>query len=215
LAQLFPKWTNYIGPGSAAGALVLLCVVVGFFWFYGSPKFTEVGYRPVQPVNYSHKLHAGDLGIDCRYCHTSVEYSERANVPPTATCMNCHKLVKPSTEKMMPVSDSWKNDMPIHWIRVNDIPDFAYFDHSMHITAGVGCIECHGNIAEMEVVKQAKPLSMGWCLDCHRNPEPSLRPLDQITNMNWVMPENQLEVGKLLRTERNINPPTDCSGCHR
>ena len=215
MAQIFPKWTNYLGPISAVATLVLLCGSVGFFWFYGSPKFTDVGYRPVQPVNYSHKLHAGDLGVDCRYCHTSVEYSNRANVPPTATCLNCHKLVKPDTEKMLPVSESWKNDLPIQWTRVNDIPDFAYFDHSMHITAGVGCIECHGNVAEMEVVKQAEPLSMGWCLDCHRNPEASLRPLDQVTNMNWVAPENQMEIGKILRSERNINPPKDCSGCHR
>lgn len=215
MAQIFPKWTNYIGPGSAVVSVVGLCAVVGFFWFYGSPKFTDVGYRPVQPVNYSHKLHAGDLGIDCRYCHTSVEYSSRANVPPMATCMNCHTLVKPDSPKLTGFMENWKNDMPIQWTRVNDIPDFAYFDHSMHITTGVGCIECHGNIAEMEVVKQAKPLSMGWCLDCHRAPEMALRPLDQVTNMNWVTPENQPEIGKLLRSERKINPPTECSGCHR
>jgi hypothetical protein len=216
LAQIFPKWTNYIGPGSAVGSVVLLCAIVGFFWFYGSPKFTDVGYRPDQPVHYSHKLHAGDLGIDCRYCHTSVETGAQANVPPTATCMNCHTLIKPESEKLQLVRDSWKNDMPIQWTRVNDIADYAYFDHSMHITAGVGCIDCHGNIAEMEVVKQAEPLSMGWCLECHRNPEMALRPLDQVANMNWVAPENQEEIGKMLRSERNINPPTtNCSGCHR
>jgi len=215
LAQLFPKWTNYLGPGGALGAVVLIATGTGFFWFYGSPKFTDVGYRPVQPVAYSHKLHAGDLGIDCRYCHTSVEYGDRANVPPMATCMNCHTLVKPDSPKLVVFQEHWKNDMPIQWTRVNDIPDFAYFDHSMHITAGVGCVECHGNVAEMEVVALSQPLSMGFCLDCHRNPENALRPLNQVTNMDWVAPENQPEIGKLLRAERNINPPIDCSGCHR
>lgn len=215
MAQIFPKWTNYIGPASVVGTLFILVGGVGFFWFYGSPLFTDVGYRPDQPIHYSHKLHAGDLGIDCRYCHTSVEYSERANVPPMHTCMNCHTLVKPDSPKLALLQENWKKDMPIKWTRVNDIPDFAYFDHSMHITAGVGCIECHGNVAEMEVVTLAQPLSMGWCLDCHRNPELALRPLDQVTNMDWVAPQNQPELGKLLRAERNINPPTDCSGCHR
>jgi hypothetical protein len=129
--------------------------------------------------------------------------------------MNCHTLIKPDSPKLALLRENWKNDMPIQWTRVTDIPDFAYFDHSMHITAGVGCIECHGNVAEMEKVAQARPLSMGWCLDCHRNPEMVLRPLDQVTNMDWVAPTNQPELGKLLRAERNINPPTDCSGCHR
>lgn len=215
MAQLFPKWTNYIGPVSAVLSVVLLALLTAFFWFYGSPKYTDVGYRPDQPIDYSHKLHAGDLGIDCRYCHTSVEYSDRANVPPMHTCMNCHTLVKPDSPKLTLLQANWKNDMPIKWTRVNDIPDFAYFDHSMHITAGVGCIECHGNIAEMEVVTLSKPLSMSWCLDCHRSPEMALRPLDQVTNMDWVPPADQPEIGKLLRAQRNINPPTDCSGCHR
>lgn len=215
MAQLFPKWTNYLGPATAVLLFFLLCAIAGFFWFYGSPKFTDVGYRPVQPVAYSHKLHAGDLGIDCRYCHTTVEYSDRANVPPLATCMNCHKLIKPDSPKLTLVRDGFKNDMPIHWTRVNDIPDFAYFDHSMHITAGVGCVECHGNVAQMEVVTLSKPLSMSFCLQCHRKPELALRPLDQVTNMEWIPPANQAEIGRLLRAERNIDPPTDCTGCHR
>ena len=193
----------------------MLTAGVGFFWFYGSPKFTDVGYRPVQPVAYSHKLHAGDLGIDCRYCHTSVEYADRANVPPMATCMNCHKLVKPDSPKLALFQENWKKDMPIQWTRVNDVPDFVYFDHSMHITAGVGCIDCHGKLTEMEVVTLSQPLSMSFCLNCHRNPEKALRPLNQVTNMEWVVPDNQQEIGKALRAERNINPPVDCSGCHR
>ncbi len=215
MAQIFPKWTNYLGPTTALAAVLLSIGGTWFFWFYASPAFTDVGYRPDQPVDYSHKLHAGDLGIDCRYCHTSVEYAASANVPPTATCMNCHTLVNQDSEKLQLVRDSWSNKRSLEWVRVNDIPDFAYFDHSVHINAGVGCISCHGNVAQMEVVEQAKMLSMGWCLECHRNPELDLRPVSEVANMGWVAPPNQAEVGKLLRAEKDLNPPQDCSGCHR
>lgn len=215
MAQLFPEWTNKL-------PLILLiaglCVVIGgfgFFWYYGSPKYTDVGYRPDQPVDYSHKLHAGDLGIDCRYCHTSVETSAVANIPPTRTCMNCHTLVKPDSEKMVKIRESWLTGKPMEWVRVHKIGEYAYFNHSIHINRGVGCISCHGNIAEMEKVTQNQPLSMGWCLDCHRNPAPNLRPVDQVTNMYWEKPEDQIEYALKVIKERNINPPTDCSGCHR
>ena len=215
MAQIFPKWTNYLGPGTALVAVLLISGGTWFFWFYASPSYTDVGYRPVQPVAYSHKLHAGDLGIDCRYCHTTVEFAAAANVPPTATCMNCHTLVKQDSEKLQLVRDSWKDKKSLQWTRVHDLPDFAYFNHSVHINAGVGCISCHGNVAQMEVVEQKEKLSMGWCLDCHRDPEPNLRPVSEVTNMDWVAPANQAEVGKLLRASKNINPPKDCSGCHR
>ena len=142
--------------------------VVGFFWYYGSPKYTDVGYRPRQPVPYSHKLHAGDLGIDCRYCHYSVEKSAVANIPPTSVCMNCHTLILPESEKLLPVRESWATGEPIKWVRIHKIGEYAYFNHSIHIDRGVSCISCHGNVADMEVVEQKKPLSMGWCLECHR-----------------------------------------------
>ncbi|PJA26858.1 MAG: cytochrome C [candidate division Zixibacteria bacterium CG_4_9_14_3_um_filter_46_8] len=189
--------------------------MTGFFWYYGSPKYTDVGYRPIQPVPYSHKLHAGDLGIDCRYCHISVEVSPVANVPPTQICMNCHKIILPQSEKLLPVRESWATGLPMKWVRVHNLPDYVYFDHSMHLYAGVGCASCHGNVAEMEVVMQVEPLSMSWCLKCHRNPDQYLRPANQVTNMKWVPSPDQMEFANRVRAEKGINPPVDCSGCHR
>lgn len=215
MSQIFPQWTNKIPILIAGGAVVLVLSVIGFFWYYGSPKYTDVGYRPTQPVAYSHKVHAGDLGVDCRYCHCEVERAAMANVPPTQTCMNCHKLVTPSTEKMQKVQESWVSGRPIQWVRVHNLPDFAYFNHGAHLRVGVGCASCHGSIAQMEVVTQMQPLSMSWCLDCHRNPDAHLRPVDQITNMSWTPPADQAEFAKRMKAEKKINPPTDCSGCHR
>ena len=187
----------------------------GFFWYFGSPKYTDVGYRPVQPVAYSHKLHAGDLGLDCRYCHTMVEKSPVAGIPPTQTCMNCHSLVKVDSEKLKPVRESFETGRPIKWIRVHNLPDFAFFDHSVHLRAGVGCASCHGNVAQMEKVMQKEPLSMGWCLDCHRNPDQHLRPFNEVTNMKWTPPSNQAEFAARVIEERQLAPPKDCTGCHR
>jgi len=215
VAQIFPEWSNKIPPILVAGVIFLLISVVGFFWYFGSPKYTDVGYKPVQPVPYSHKLHAGDLGLDCRYCHIGVEVSAFATIPPTQTCMNCHTLIKSDSEKLKRVQQSWATGEPIEWVRIHDLPDYAYFNHAAHINAGVGCASCHGNIAEMEVVEQVKPLSMGWCLDCHRAPELHLRPKQEVTNMKWVPPENQLILAQKLIEEKNIKPPVDCSGCHR
>jgi len=215
VAQIFPEWSNKLPPIILLGLVLLVFSVVGFFWYFGSPKYTDVGYRPVQPVPYSHKLHAGDLGIDCRYCHIGVEVSASATIPPTQTCMNCHTLIKTDSEKLKPVQESWANGEPIQWVRIHDLPDYAYFNHSAHINAGVGCISCHGNIAEMEEVIQTESLSMGWCLDCHRAPEMHLRPKEQVTNMKWMPPENQIAWAQEIIKEKNINPPVDCSGCHR
>jgi hypothetical protein len=215
LAQIFPKWTNKIPTYLIIGAMAAGIAVVGFFWYYGSPKYTDVGYRPVQPVRYSHKLHAGDLGLDCRYCHFNVEISPVSNVPPTQVCMNCHKMILPESEKLLPVRESWATGVPIQWQRVHQTPDFAYFNHAAHLHAGVGCYSCHGNVANMEVVEQVEPLSMGWCLDCHRHPEMALRPQNELTNMNWTPPADQMEIARKMIAEKKIKPPVDCSGCHR
>lgn len=215
MAQLFPKWSNHLPTALAIGGFVLVLAAVGFVWFYFSPWYTDVGYRPKQPVPYSHKLHAGDLAIDCRYCHTGVETQAHANVPPTQTCMNCHTLVKPDSDKLAVVRTSNETRRPIEWIRVHQLPEYAYFNHSAHINAGVGCISCHGNIAEQELVALSEPLSMGWCLDCHRNPAPNLRPVDQVTNMFWEAPADQAEWVARWIKEKGINPPEDCSACHR
>ncbi len=197
------------------GAFVVLTGAVGIIWYYFSPEYTDVGYRPIQPVAYSHKVHAGDLGMDCRYCHTGVESQAQANVPPTRTCMNCHTMVNADSEKLALVRESFATDRPIEWIRVHNLPDYAYFDHSAHVSVGVGCASCHGRVDQMEVVSLAEPLSMGWCLNCHKNPDPSLRPLDQVTNMKWEPPVDQAEFAKTVRLEKDINPPIECSACHR
>jgi hypothetical protein len=215
LAQIFPKWINKIPTAIAITVVVFIIATIGFFWYYGSPQYTDVGYRPTQPVRYNHNLHAGDLGLDCRYCHYDIEYSPVANLPPTQVCMNCHKIIGTDNDRLLPVRESWANNIPIQWVRVHSLPDYAYFNHAAHLRAGVGCSTCHGNIAAMDVVEQKKPLSMGWCLECHRNPGPSLRPLDQITNMTWIAPSSQQEVGVKFIEERKIAPPVDCSGCHR
>ncbi len=215
MAQLFPRWSNKLPAVIVLAVILVLSAIVGFFWWFGSPKYTDVGYQPKQPVDYSHKIHAGDLGIDCRYCHTTVDKAATASIPPTQTCMNCHNLILPESKKLQPVRDSWATGQPIEWVRVHKIPDFAYFNHSIHINAGVGCASCHGNVAEMEKVRLVEPLSMGWCLDCHRNPEPHLRPPEEVTNMHWIPPDNHMELAAVFRTERNINPSEDCSACHR
>lgn len=211
----FPEWTWILRPAvaiAAVGGALYAAIVVAFGF---SPKATDVGYAPVQPVPYSHALHVGQLGMDCRYCHTSVESAAHAAVPPTQTCMNCHKMVRANSERLIPVFESYATGMPVEWIRVHDLPDYVYFNHSAHVRRGVGCVSCHGRIDTMEVVTQVEPLSMGWCLRCHRNPEPHLRPLEFVTQLDWVPAEDQLLLGRRLREENNINPPQDCNTCHR
>jgi hypothetical protein len=215
LAQIFPKWTNKLPVYFVVFILLAISFVTFFFWYYGSPKYTDVGYRPKQPVSYSHKLHAGDLGMDCRYCHTGVEISPVAGVPPTQTCMNCHTLVGTDNTKLLPVRESWASGKPIEWVKVHKLPDYAYFNHSAHLRSGVGCETCHGNVANMEIVELKEPLSMGWCINCHREPEPHLRPQSELTTMNYKYPDNQLEYAAKLIDEKQISPPIDCSGCHR
>lgn len=215
MAQLFPKWTNQLPTYAAMGGLVIVVSIVGFIWYYFSPWYTDVGYKPVQPVQYSHKTHADDLGLDCRYCHNFVEESPHANIPPTQTCMNCHTIIKAESDTLLPVRESWLTNKPIEWVRIHELPDYVYFDHSIHLNAGVGCFSCHGNIDKMVEVKLAKPLSMSWCLDCHRDPAMHLRPVTEITNMDWEPPANQTELGHKIMEERNILPTIDCSGCHR
>ncbi|NNF06297.1 MAG: cytochrome c3 family protein [Candidatus Eisenbacteria bacterium] len=212
--MFFPKWAN------KATTLVLLVVplilvgAISAFAFYISPYTTQVGYAPEQPIPYSHKLHAGELGIDCRYCHTGAEQGPHAGVPPTETCMNCHTQVLADSPHIMKLAESYETGKPIEWVQIHRVPDFVYFDHSVHVNQGVGCVDCHGRIDHMEVVAQEEPLSMGWCLDCHREPEKFLRPNEEITNMAWVA-EDQLTLGKELREQYHLNPTTNCSGCHR
>ncbi|MBT5855592.1 cytochrome c3 family protein [bacterium] len=213
--NIFPKWSNKLPAFILAGLLGAGSVVVVIFWYWFSPANLNVGYQPKQPIPYSHRLHAGELGIDCRYCHTGVEKSPTAGIPPTETCMNCHKLIKKNSPHIIKLRESFSKNVPIEWVRVHQLPDYAYFDHSRHINSGVSCVSCHGRIDQMETVRQVKPLSMGWCLDCHRDPVPHLRPKSEVTNMDWVTPSNQEEEGLKLKALYHVNPREDCTTCHR
>lgn len=216
---IFPRWANYLLPAiimmSGGGALYVTVLMT----FGASPKTTDVGYAPVQPVPYSHAVHAGQLGMDCRYCHTTVENAAFAAIPPTQTCMNCHTGIRPDSSKLLPIRESWASGKPVEWVRVHDLPDYAYFNHSAHVNKGVGCVSCHGRVDQMEIVQQAQPLSMSWCLDCHRAPEQFLRPKDQVTNMSWTPPDgDQLKLGLELKKQygiRDVTYMTSCSTCHR
>jgi menaquinone reductase, multiheme cytochrome c subunit len=212
---VFPKWTNTLRPVLAVVLVLVPAYLVVLLAYGGSPRTTAVGYRPVQPVPYSHALHAGKLGIDCRYCHNTVEVAPHAALPPTQTCMNCHAKILTKSPKLLRVRESYATGLPIPWVRVHDLPDYVYFDHSAHVRRGVGCVECHGRVDTMEVVTQVHRLSMGWCLDCHRHPEPHLRPPELVTKMDWVAPEDPEVYGAQLRKANHINPSTDCWTCHR
>jgi len=207
--QLFPRSLNFLPLALAVGAGGAGAGVTGLIWYYFSPKNLQVGYAPEQPLPYSHKLHAGELGIDCRYCHANVERSQEAMIPATETCMGCHAVVKKDSEKLAALRASWQSGEPMQWVRVHKLPDHVYFDHSVHLAVGVGCSSCHGRIDQMEVVRLDKPIAMGWCLECHRNPQPNLRPKDQITNMSWH-PGDGAQLAKA-----DVHPPEYCSGCHR
>ena len=194
------------------GAKVFGLIFVFTYWF--SPENLNVGYEPKQPINYSHALHAGELGIDCRYCHGNVDQGERLVLPAAETCLNCHSMIKKDSPEIMKIRKSVADNVPIEWVKVHHLADYAYFDHSRHVKSGMGCATCHGNIHQQEVVRQSEPLSMGWCLDCHRNPEQYVRPKSEITNMDWKA-EDQAALGKELVATYHLNPKQDCSVCHR
>lgn len=216
--SLFPQWVDRIRPLLAVALVLGPLYVIGLAYFTGSPLTTDVGYTPKQPVPFSHAVHAGVMGLDCRYCHTAVETAARASIPSTDICMNCHGQVATGSEKTRLIRESAETGKPIPWVRVHDLPDFAYFDHSAHVSRGVGCVSCHGRVDQMEEVGQVETLSMGWCLQCHRNPEPHLVPRDKVTDLAWAQDMGEaarVELGATLRQANNINPSTDCSTCHR
>ncbi len=208
--QLFPRALNKLPIMAAIGSIGGLTTVVLAVWYYGSPSHLQVGYAPTQPVPYSHRLHAGQMGMDCRYCHANIERSAHAMIPATQTCMGCHAIVKTESARLANVRSSWETGQPIEWVKVHKLPEHSFFDHSAHLSAGVGCVTCHGRIDQMEVVRLDKPIAMQWCLDCHRNPTPNLRPKDQITNMEW-----RADMAPAGWQPPTVNPPKHCSGCHR
>ncbi len=226
---MFPRWTNKL-PLLLAGVAVGGALYGALLVAYGASTIaTDVGYAPRQPIPYSHALHVGELGLDCRYCHTTVEQAALAAVPPTQTCINCHGKehgVRQDSAKLTPLHEAFYGSarqppgMPIPWVRVHDLPDYVYFNHSAHVNRGVGCAECHGRVDRMEVVYQAKPLSMSWCLECHRDPGPRLRPTEAITNMTWTPPAGDAaaEFQRNMMQLHNIRSSeylTSCSTCHR
>jgi hypothetical protein len=218
MSNLFPKSANklplqiLIFIGLTAG------IVSAGITYYATPKYTRVGYAPNQPVPFSHALHAGQLGMDCRYCHSNVEKSGYANIPTAQTCMNCHNQIKTDSPLLAPVREAYASGASIPWVKIHEAPDYVYFNHAVHVARGVSCVECHGKINEMEVVYHAKPLSMGWCLDCHRAPEKFVRDPKLVTNLDWQHPGGEkarIEEGKKFVHDWNIQPPQSCSGCHR
>jgi hypothetical protein len=211
---LFPEWTDKFKKLVALLALGGPVYLVALVAYGVTPETIRIGYQPDQPVPYSHALHVGELGMDCRYCHNTVERSGHAAIPPAATCMNCHFAIRHDSTNLTLVREAFSKGTPIEWVRVNDLPDYVYFDHSAHVTRGIGCESCHGRVDQMEKVFQAKPLTMEWCIACHKNPEPNLRPVDKVTVMGYGDLENRPD-GAELRKQNNINPPTNCSTCHR
>jgi hypothetical protein len=215
------------------GVVLTIGTAVSLFYYYALPSYTRVGYQPEQPVPFSHQIHVGQLGMNCLYCHNHVAESPNSNVPSTNTCMNCHSLVKTTSPLLSKVRESWADGNPVPWKRVHKVPDYAYFNHSIHVNRGVSCVSCHGQVNEMPVVYHAKELSMGWCLNCHRQPEDHLRPVGQVTNLTWKpedskndplladlmkdpgKPLTQKEVGLKVKEALNVNPPQTCQGCHR
>ena len=219
MAQIFHRSFNTLSRVSILGALVMLTVLGGALYVVGwSPYATQADIARVQPVPFSHQHHVGQLGIDCRYCHTSVEESAFAGMPPTKICMNCHQEMWFGSAMLEPVRESYRNNESIHWLRIHNLPEFVYFDHSIHVNKGVGCVECHGRVDRMPLTYQEKPLLMGWCLECHRNPKPHLRPREEVFSMTWRAPHDHPQLADNLMERYKIKSSdelTNCSRCHR
>jgi hypothetical protein len=219
MSQVFPKVAN---AWSKASLITIVFLVLGLGWIVltlqRSDFVTSANQFVEQPVQFSHQHHAGGIGIECRYCHTSVEVSPSAGIPPTKTCINCHSQIWNQSPYLEPVRASFRDDKPLTWVRVHDLPDFVYFNHSIHVNKGVGCETCHGRVDRMPLMIQESSLQMEWCLDCHRDPARYVRPRDQITTMGYVPAKAQQELGAELVRQYKIADKehlTNCSVCHR
>ncbi|MGI8965537.1 MAG: cytochrome c3 family protein [Limisphaerales bacterium] len=222
MSDVFPKWTNRLPMKIAVGALLVGGAVTAGSWYYLTPKYANVGYQPIQPVHFQHSIHAGQLGIDCRYCHNGVEKSWYSNIPSASTCMNCHNQVLKDDPKLALVRESALTGIPIPWIQIHKVPDYVYFNHSVHVNRGVSCVKCHARIDKMDEVYQAQPLSMTFCLDCHRNPAAHLRPPDKITDLGWSWDKNPKTAAELQKRngekfvhDWKVQSLQNCSACHR
>ncbi len=219
MAQIFHRSTNVLARASLYGAIIIAAGLGWALWtFFFSSWVTMVGVPRIQPVPFSHKHHVGDDGIDCRYCHTSVETSSFAGIPPTQTCMNCHSQIWSESPMLEPVRASFRTGRSLEWVRVNNLPGFVYFNHSIHVNKGIGCVTCHGRVDQMPLTWRANTLYMDWCLECHRAPERFIRPRERVFSMDWQPTEDQLTMGRRLVKEYKIQSVrllTSCSTCHR
>jgi hypothetical protein len=218
MAQIFHPSANVIAKVIIFG-FVFIVAGVGLLAALAirSPAFTGVGVFVEQPVPFSHEHHVAGLGIDCRYCHTSVEKSSFAGIPPTETCMTCHSQIWTNAEMLEPVRASYRTGQPLEWVKVHNLPDFVYFNHSAHINNGVGCETCHGRVDQMALTYKANTLYMEWCLDCHTQPEKYLRPKEEVYAMGYHAPEDQIALGRALvqAYKINVNQLANCAVCHR
>ena len=216
MSQIFHRSANTIARVSIFGAVFFLA---GLFYLFDavnrSPWVTGAHVAREQPIQFSHERHVAGNGIDCRYCHTSVETSSYAGIPPTKTCMNCHSQIWNQSPTLEPVRASFRNETSIPWVRVHDLPDFVYFNHSAHVNKGVGCSTCHGRVDRMPLVWQVQSLQMEWCLDCHRHPERYVRPREEVYNIAYEPPADHVQQGRELVKQYDIHTRTSCSTCHR
>ena len=216
MPQIFHRSANTLSKLSLAGLLILVGSLIFLAIVIGRSSYvTRASEYVEQPVQFSHRHHVKDDGIDCRYCHTSVETSPFAGIPPTKTCMNCHSQIWSQAPILEPIRASFREDKPVRWVRVHDLPDFAYFNHSIHVKKGMGCETCHGRIDEMPLTLQQNSLQMEWCINCHRNPENYVRPRSEIYTMGYKSPVPQSVIGAQLVKEYGIRGNTSCSTCHR
>ena len=217
MAQLFPRYANQIAKASIVLGGILAATAAGIVMFVipRSAYVTRQREARVQPVPFYHLHHVGGMGIDCRYCHTAVDKSATAGIPPTKTCMNCHSQIFNQSPTLEPVRASFRTGTSIEWVKVNDLPDYVYFNHSAHVNKGVGCTTCHGQVDKMAYVWQEKSLLMEWCLECHRQPEKYLRPKGEVYSVAWKPPADQLELGRKLAAEYKVKTQVTCSTCHR
>ncbi|HWB57942.1 MAG TPA: cytochrome c3 family protein [Chthoniobacteraceae bacterium] len=230
MPNFFPRSSNWIPLKILVIVLVLSNAVTAGVWYYFTPKYTRQGYQPDQPIPFPHDIHVKQLGMDCRYCHSFVEVAAHSNIPNTQLCLNCHSQVQKDNPKLQPLRDSWQTGQPVQWVQIHKTPEFAYFNHSIHVNRGISCISCHGSVNDMSTVFHEQPQSMSWCLDCHRAPENALRPVNEVFNLDYHRPATgadnpdwrppadhaQVEEGLKLKEQMKINPPVQsCAGCHR
>jgi len=216
MAQTFGRSANTVFIVTLTGLVLMVGGLIGLgYALQSSPYVTRAFEARTQPIQFSHERHVGGNGIDCRYCHTSVETSSFAGLPPTKTCMNCHSQIFKDAPFLELVRSSFRDDRPIQWTRVHDLPDFVYFNHSIHVNKGIGCATCHGRVDLMPQLYQVQTLEMGWCLECHRNPERYVRPREAVFDMRYTPPPDQVALGRRLVAQYKIQSLTSCSTCHR